>query len=217
MVQWTADKDQIVSASAILRAFSLPMQLLTHLSQILKGIVKFHDIKSSAPLLKYLAEQIGGGECIHAFNSISQLQPTLTPQSTDCTPKAVSHRLNNIRNYGKPLANGDSATSTPTKAATTPKTPASRSKSTATKKKKAADSDGNSDALEGLQEEAQSPSINRKRARETPKKSYAEPDSSEENEGPAPVPMPKRQRVKSEPEEDLDFGLDLGDVANDEV
>ncbi|KAH4478218.1 hypothetical protein HBH89_253170 [Parastagonospora nodorum] len=39
MVQWTADKDQI----------------------ILKGIFKFCDIKSSAPLLKYLAEQIGGG------------------------------------------------------------------------------------------------------------------------------------------------------------
>jgi hypothetical protein len=27
--------------------------------QLLKGIIKFHDIKASAPLLAYLSEQIG--------------------------------------------------------------------------------------------------------------------------------------------------------------
>jgi hypothetical protein len=57
MVNWNAEKDQIVTSASRhhLKAFA-------HISQILKGIFKFHDIKSSAPLLKYLAEQIGEGK-----------------------------------------------------------------------------------------------------------------------------------------------------------
>ncbi|KAF1957443.1 hypothetical protein CC80DRAFT_547348 [Byssothecium circinans] len=62
---------------------------------ILKGVFQFCDIKCSGPLLKHLAEMIGD----------------------DCTPKAVSHRLNNIKNTGKMVKGpNDSTTSTPTKA-----------------------------------------------------------------------------------------------------
>lgn len=42
------------------------------------------------------------------------------PIATDCTPKAISHRLNNIRNSGKMT---NSATNTPTKATPNKKTP----------------------------------------------------------------------------------------------
>jgi hypothetical protein len=54
MVQWNAEKDQIVRAS------SRPMHFVfaDFILQILKGIFKFHDIKSSAPLLKYLASHV---------------------------------------------------------------------------------------------------------------------------------------------------------------
>lgn len=59
MVNWTADKDQIVcvpsnSLDSMVRVLTIP--------QILRGIFKFHDIKSSSRLLDYLAKEIGDGE-----------------------------------------------------------------------------------------------------------------------------------------------------------
>ncbi|KAF2026634.1 hypothetical protein EK21DRAFT_115582 [Setomelanomma holmii] len=155
MVNWNAEKDQI----------------------ILKGIFKFHDIKSSAPLLKYLSEQIGEG----------------------CTPKAVSHRLNNIRNHGKPLANGTSPAKTPT-TPRTPKTPASRVKFQP-KTNIDTTSESENDGPEGLVESPSARRASVKRAKSTPKRSYAESvDESvdESQEQSASEPAAKRPRVKPE-------------------
>ncbi|KAF2854448.1 hypothetical protein T440DRAFT_465413 [Plenodomus tracheiphilus IPT5] len=164
MVNWTAEKDQI----------------------ILKGIFKFHEIKNSAPLLKYLAEEIGEG----------------------CTPKAVSHRLNNIRGGGK-------AVGTPKKAAAaTPKTPRGRPKFTP-RKKTADDSDCEPEGPVDDDEEIQSPSAARgKRAANKIKVSYADSESeAEDDDG------NMHKRVKHEPiEEDASFEAYAGTgLAKDEV
>ena len=136
-------------------------------------------------------------------------------RSTDCTPKAVSHRLNNIRNNGKPLPNGDgrSAASTPTKAATTPKTPRGRTKASATKKQPTRVDSCNSDSDAGPEgviddDEVVSPSAGRgstRRARSTPKRSYAETASSDDVSD-VYVPLPKR--VKSEPQEEPQYSFE---------
>ncbi|KAJ4302672.1 hypothetical protein N0V90_001561 [Kalmusia sp. IMI 367209] len=68
---------------------------------LLKGVFQFCDIRTSGALLAYLAEQIGEG----------------------CTPKAVSHRLNNIKNTGKPTRNPSTA-GTPSKTTSAKSTPA---------------------------------------------------------------------------------------------
>ncbi|KAL6706670.1 hypothetical protein ACN47E_005212 [Coniothyrium glycines] len=159
MVTWNAQKDQI----------------------ILKGIFKFHDIKSGAPLLKYLAEQIGEG----------------------CTPKAVSHRLNNIRNSGTPCAN-TSARSTP---ASTPKrtpvkiTPRSRVKIS---KKQVSDESGSSTGAMDDDEDVVSPSAARvKRGLSGgARKSYAELESEEDES------TPSKKRFKYEPFDDDDSSYD---------
>lgn len=78
-------------------------------AQLLVGIFEFTEIKFSQPLLKHLADKIGDG----------------------CTPKAVSHRLNIMRQKGTAKA----GPLTPSKSRTigtpkhdTPKTPASGKK-----------------------------------------------------------------------------------------
>ncbi|KAF2823654.1 hypothetical protein CC86DRAFT_408684 [Ophiobolus disseminans] len=174
MVNWNAEKDQI----------------------ILKGIFKFLDIKSSGPLLDYLAKEIG----------------------ENCTPKAVSHRLNNIRSHGKPLANGGaSATPTPTKAP--PKKPAGRAKAGAAKKK-APESD-DEDSPQSLQEEeVETPTTTRfKRKLSTPKRSYAESANSSEDSGVEEEYVPMAKRVEKEPvEDDDDLAFDaFGTAVQEEV
>jgi hypothetical protein len=200
MVQWTAEKDQIVRTRTHL---SLP-HLLTS-AQLLKGIFHFCDIKSSAPLLSYLAKQIGTGtsSSLHPFfHSISP-----TSHATDCTPKAVSHRLTNLRNTGKPLNGTPSKSAVTFKAATTPKTPRSRAK-----KQKLPSPE--SDSPEGLQDESdggleESPLASKKRKRVTPKKTvdYKETSSEDESVEEEYIPLGSRKHVKTEPvEEMLVFG-----------
>jgi hypothetical protein len=170
------------------------------LAQLLKGIFQFCEIKNSAPLLAYLAKQIGDGT--------SRISPTsaslsLTFYSIDCTPKAVSHRLTNLRNTGKPL-NGSPAKS----AASTPKTPKSRAK-----KQKPATSE--SDEPEGLQDEpeAASPLAGKKRRRATPKKNvdYKETDGEDDSDEKEYIPFQGWKKVKKEPveEERVVFGEDV--------
>ncbi|KAF1850895.1 uncharacterized protein K460DRAFT_400929 [Cucurbitaria berberidis CBS 394.84] len=174
MVQWNAEKDQV----------------------ILKGIFKFHEIKNSAPLLEYLAKEIGDG----------------------CTPKAVSHRLNNIRNSGNnngtrssggTRPNG-SVTHTPTRATSTPRTPRSRAKATPNKKKVSSnESDGGPEGLLDEDDEVMSPLA--ARGKRGARQSYAEPESEEEH---SDYQMSKR--VKTEPIDD-DNESTLGGVANEDV
>jgi hypothetical protein len=57
MVSWTAEKDQTVSAHPTL----FHRTATNSASQLVKGIFAFCDIKNSAPLLKYLAAEIGEG------------------------------------------------------------------------------------------------------------------------------------------------------------
>jgi hypothetical protein len=114
----------------------------------------------------------------------------------DCTPKAVSHRLNNIRKSGKPVA-------TPSRG-TPIKTPKSRAK-----KQKIVTPADESSGPEGLassndDDEVVSPSMNRKRARSTPKKSYAESDQ-EDGEDEEEVYIPFGRRIKAEPVERNDM------------
>jgi hypothetical protein len=122
----------------------------------------------------------------------------------DCTPKAVSHRLNNIRNHGKPLANNSSPAN--------PKTSKSRAKAPEKKKtNKDTTSESDNDGPEGLIESPFAHRAGSKRAKSTPKRSYAEPESEDESEHEREEPVTKRARIKNEPIDDEDglvpFGL----------
>ncbi|CAN9340553.1 unnamed protein product [Alternaria alternata] len=167
MVNWTADKDQI----------------------ILKGIFEFHDIKSTGPLLDYLANKIG-----------------------DCSAKAVSHRLAKLRNGSTTRANnGTSGSPTPKS------TPRARAKSTPRKKKQVSeevDSDGPSGLVDD--DEVLSPTAARGKrclnGKVKPK--YAE--ASDDEDGSVDVEeeyVPLAKRVKAEPVED---GEILGDELDEE-
>ncbi|KAI4608175.1 hypothetical protein J4E80_009183 [Alternaria sp. BMP 0032] len=174
MVNWTADKDQV----------------------ILKGIFKFHDIKSSAPLLKYLSEEIGGGEYTPA------LQCYRNPISPNCTPKAVSHRLSNIRKGGTTNANGG-AVASPTRTASTPKTPRSRAKA-APRKKKDASEEVDSDGPQGLidDDEVLSPTAARGKRTLNGKRKPTYDETSDKEDGDVEVEdeyVPMAKRVKEEP------------------
>ncbi|KAF3053373.1 hypothetical protein E8E11_011744 [Didymella keratinophila] len=144
---------------------------------ILRGIFAFHDIKNSQPLLEYLAKEIGEG----------------------CTPKAVSHRLTNLRKSGK-MVNSGSASSTPIKKTATPRTPrtpaSGRGGVKAPKGKPMTDADTTSEE----EEPAPLPSVSRKRGRSsTAPKSYAESDATVGDEEEF---TPKSKKVKDEPVEE---------------
>ncbi|CAI6333482.1 unnamed protein product [Periconia digitata] len=150
MVQWTAEKDQL----------------------LLKGVFQFNNITFSKPLLEHLASMVG----------------------EDCTPKAVSHRLNNIKNSGKPTKAPGSASSSPVKGAGVKKTQAGRGK-----KAKATDS-GASD--EGQDNDTPTPAAApapRKRGR--PKKSAV--NVATDDQGDEEQMQPKQKKVKSEQTEDV--------------
>ncbi|KAH6843531.1 hypothetical protein B0T12DRAFT_397741 [Alternaria alternata] len=165
MVNWTADKDQI----------------------ILKGIFEFHDIKSTGPLLDYLANKIGG----------------------DCSAKAVSHRLAKLRNGGTARANNGSSGSHTPKA-----TPRSRAKSTPRKKKQVSeefDSDGPSGPVDD--DEVLSPTAARgKRGLNGMAKPNYDEGSGDEDERDDMEEeyVPLAKRVKAEPVED-------GEILGDEL
>ncbi|KAF2999262.1 hypothetical protein E8E13_003279 [Curvularia kusanoi] len=177
MVNWDADKDRI----------------------ILMGIFKFHDIKNSAPLLDYLAKEIGGGD----------------------------HRLSNLRQSGKmtktgSLQTGSSPAGKKVVTARTPRTPASaRGRVSKVVNSKKADNDNlDSDDVSDDQSTS-SPSIARKRRSSQVQKSYAESDaSSDDGEEdlfkPDVVKKVKQEPIDHEPvattaaapaapEEDIDF------------
>ncbi|KAJ4379325.1 hypothetical protein N0V86_005370 [Didymella sp. IMI 355093] len=148
---------------------------------ILKGIFAFHDIKNSQPLLQYLAKEIGEG----------------------CTPKAVSHRLANLRNSGK-MVNSDGAASTPKKIAATSRlarTPtASLGRAKASKGRKTTGGDTTSEDDDG--EPIVSPSADRKRTRTSAtRKTYAESDATTGDEEEDEF-TPKSKKVKTEPVEE---------------
>ncbi|KAF9695138.1 hypothetical protein EKO04_006889 [Ascochyta lentis] len=155
---------------------------------ILKGIFAFHKIKISKDFLEYLAAEIGEG----------------------CTPKAVSHRLTNLRSSGKAVANSTSSgrqtnNTTPSssrsfKTAATPRTPRTpkgtallgRGKTSA----KTFDDDVTSDNAASDEMPAFHP-VGRKRARssKTPK-SYEESDAADDNSEDEFVPAAKRVKVE---------------------
>ncbi|KAJ4988675.1 hypothetical protein SVAN01_05808 [Stagonosporopsis vannaccii] len=162
-----------------------------NINQILKGIFKFHEIKNSAPLLKYLAEEIGGG----------------------CTPKAVSHRLSNLRQSGKPVN-----PSTPRKTHSTAKSPRTPSSGRARASVKKIAKPEAEDTDEELDEElVSSPLVQRKRTR-TPKmqKSYAESDASSGDDEDEETFVPQTKKVKAEPVEKEAVGGDEGGEGPDE-
>jgi hypothetical protein len=122
----------------------------------------------------------------------------------DCTPKAVSHRLSNIRKGGAPSGTPApaSATSTPTKTATTPR---SRAKATPRSNKKSEE-----EAPLDDEEELLSPSAARGKRNTAKKRSYVESDvEGEDDEEEGYVPMGKR--MKTEPVEEASFEKEVDD------
>ncbi|KAJ4354099.1 uncharacterized protein N0V89_005832 [Didymosphaeria variabile] len=113
---------------------------------LLKGVFQFADIKMSKELLEHLASLIGDG----------------------CTPKAIQHRLTNIKNTGKPVRDLNATPTKPSPAkekavrSTPSKTPSSaRGRG---RPKKNADTAGEpTNDLDG----SLSPSTGRKRGRTT--------------------------------------------------
>ncbi|KAF1974667.1 hypothetical protein BU23DRAFT_567460 [Bimuria novae-zelandiae CBS 107.79] len=109
--------------------------------QLLKGVFQFCDIKMSGPLVEYLAGIIGEG----------------------CTPKAVTHRLTNIKNTSKPVRdqNGTPTKAAPSSAKSTPaKTPA-----TGRGRGRGKKVDDEGDAEAGVEQDMSTPTKAKKRSR----------------------------------------------------
>ncbi|KAL1608475.1 hypothetical protein SLS60_003417 [Paraconiothyrium brasiliense] len=142
---------------------------------LLKGVFQFADIKMSKELLEHLASLIGDG----------------------CTPKAIQHRLSNIKNTGKPVRD---LNTTPTKASadkekvTPAKTPGSGRGRGRPKKQPDADGEPTND-LDG----PLSPSTGRKRGRTT-----------EATDGAAPGKKVKKEEIEE------NFFQDAPEQANEE-
>jgi hypothetical protein len=118
----------------------------------------------------------------------------LTHARIDCTPKAVSHRLANIRKGGSTRPTGA--------VSTTPRTPGSRVKTTPRRKKNDVVSD--EEGPEGLDVQLDSPTAARgKRVLNANKKtSYAEDPTDDEED--IESDGPSKKRAKKEPvEEDV--------------
>lgn len=124
----------------------------------------------------------------------------------DCTPKAVSHRLSNIRKGGTTHANaGAVASTTPT--ASTPKTPRSRAKATPRKKKEVSE-EVDSDGPQGLMDDDEVLSPTAARGKRTlngkRKPTYDETSDKEVEEVEVEdtyVPMAKRVKEEAVDEE----------------
>jgi hypothetical protein len=195
MVQWTAEKDQIV------RLHTPFTSTTTDSHTAAEGylpLLRDQEL-SPAPCLSRAADWRR-----YAYFPSPSLSFSLpnTP-ATDCTPKAVSHRLANLRNTGKPLNSTPSKGAGNPKAATTPKTPKSRAK-----KQKLATPE--SDSPEGLQSESdgleqESPLASKKRKRATPKKTvdYKETSGEDESQEQEYIPVQGWRKVKKEPIEDV--------------
>ncbi|KAF2736990.1 hypothetical protein EJ04DRAFT_562061 [Polyplosphaeria fusca] len=91
MVQWTAEKDREVRSTP----HSAPLHPPTPTPQLMLGLLDFTNISISKELLSHLALKIGEG----------------------CTPKAVSHRIQNMKKAAAEAA-GKSGS-----AGSSPKTP----------------------------------------------------------------------------------------------
>jgi hypothetical protein len=122
-----------------------------------------------------------------------------------CTEKALSHRLNNIRNHGKPVstpakAAGTAMKATPMKVTGTPRAPASRVKNMPkTPRSRATELSDKSEFETDPEGLLDSPSVARSSKRATPgsKARHAESeDSIEDGEEDEYVPIKK---VKKEP------------------
>jgi hypothetical protein len=148
------------------------------------------------------------------FICLCKSRSSTDPTATGCTPKAVSHRLANLRNHGKIAKRKGSTTLIPVRAAASPRTPrtptSGRSRTKDTSTKKPTDNDTASEGEEDA-ESIVSPSDGRKRARysKTPA-SYAESDAVSDDED-EPF-TPKNKRVKTEPAEDEDTTDTIKDV-----
>ncbi|OSS43657.1 hypothetical protein B5807_11530 [Epicoccum nigrum] len=155
---------------------------------ILMGIFKFHDLKISKDLLEYLAKDIGGG----------------------CTPKAVSHRLSNLKNSGKMTAGGSSpAVSSPAvkksvatpRTPRTPRTPAS-ARARSSKKAREEDEEDETATEDGSADDTvPTPSVNRQRRASQPKRSYAESDAASDDEEDGFTPINKKVKKEAVDEE----------------
>lgn len=184
---------------------------------------QFCDIKSSAPLLKYLSDMIGEGRsaCPHMTHHPQPTSPSIYPPSStaplantstpDCTPKAVSHRLQNIKKTGKGNnATGDSATFTPVKGTSgktaTPKTPASGGRGQARPPK--TKTLVNPDEVDN--DEAMSPSVIRKRGRK-PNKTVKEDEGMDDDQEEALL----TKKIKMEPGEMENMLLGVGSQFDD--
>ena len=121
---------------------------------------------------------------------------------SDCTPKAVSHRLSNIRKGGTTNANGG-AVASPTRTASTPKTPRSKAKPVP-RKKKAVSEEVDSDGPQGLMDydEVLSPSAARGKRTLNGKRKPTYDETSDKEDGDVEaedVYVPMAKRVKEEP------------------
>ena len=127
---------------------------------------------------------------------------TRANKTPDCTPKAVSHRLTNIRKGGTTNANGG-AVASPTRTASTFKTPRSKAKPVP-RKKKAVSEDADSDGPQGLMDndEVLSPSAARGKRTLNGKRKPTYDETSDKEDEEAEVEdeyVPMAKRVKEEP------------------
>jgi len=161
-------------------------QLLSASALLMSALNHIPDSSLTAPSLPFLPIDI-----------LANTQPS------DCTPKAVSHRLTNIRKGGTTPANAS-----PTRAASTPKTPRSKAKPVP-RKKKTVSEDADSDGPQGLMDDDEVLSPSAARGKRTlngkRKPTYDETSDKEDEEGEVEddyVPMAKR--VKEEPVDEED-------------
>jgi hypothetical protein len=179
---------------------SLPLtRSLTHPLQLLHGVFEECNISFTKPLCAKIAERVkasGLGKCHRLPSAPLRIANICIAGANECSAKAIESRL-----YSWKKKNVSGGGGTPAK--TPIKTPASRGK-----KQKVVTPELEHSGPEGLassDEEVVSPSMNRKRARSTPKKLYAESDQEdgeeEEGEEEEKVYIPFGKRIKAEPVE----------------
>ena len=139
---------------------------------------------------------------LEKVTSADDIYSSTADHVTGCTPKAVGHRLSNLRNSGKMLNSGGSS-ATPKKIPATPRTPrtpaSGRIRAAKASAKKNVDNETSSE--DAADEELSSPSVAHKRARTSKgPKSYAESEATSGDDEEEFTPMSKR--VKAEPVED---------------
>ena len=193
MVNWTADKDQTVSVQIQSGTQYRGTDTICSSLRASSPFTTSRTLRHSSTTSPSRLEKVTSADDIYLSTA---------DHVTGCTPKAVGHRLSNLRNSGKMLNSGGSS-ATPKKMAVTPRTPrtpaSGRVRAAKASAKKNVDNETSSE--DAADEELSSPSVAHKRARTSKgPKSYAESDATSGDDEEEFTPMSKR--VKAEPIED---------------